>query len=89
MAPPLKRRGVTTKASVVTAKRPPSPTSSTAPSSRESSTGLEKAGRMTASISDWLARPPAPWAMVTVSSVSLGARRRQDSTRASTASRAS
>ena len=61
--PPGKRSGVTTKLSVVIASSTP-PTDSSAASPRAAGSGAPRAGTSIPSISVWLARPPAPWAMV-------------------------
>ncbi len=74
MSPPGKNSGETTNESVVIAIRS-LPTATTAPSSSGSSSGLRKASRKIASISVWVALPPAPCARVMRSSLTRALRR--------------
>ena len=84
MEPPGKRSGCTTKESVVKASRSPSGRDSVAASASGARSPTAKASRNTASTRAADALPPAPWAIVTTSSVSRGARRRWASMRSST-----
>ncbi len=69
--PPGKRSGLTTKVSVVVARRMPS-TSNTPLSPSSSSCSEPNAGTNRPSIIVWVALPPAPWAIVTRSALNFG-----------------
>ena len=66
MSPPGKKRGCTTKVSVVKARRS-APTGTTAPSPRAARYSLRKAGRKTRSMRDDVFLPPPPCASWTMS----------------------
>ena len=85
MEPPGKLVGLTTKESVLKARRSPEGSASAAPSGRTVGTSSLNASRNTASTSAAEALPPAPWARVTTSSLNRGRRRRNASMRSSTA----
>ena len=86
MSPPGKKSGLTTKESVLIARRAPSRprTVSCAWSPSSSSTGLERTSAKSARTRVWLALPPAPWLMVIAVSRSDGLRLRISAMRAST-----
>ena len=88
MSPPGKNSGETTNESVVNARRAPF-TAKTRRSSSGSSSGLRKASRNSASISVWVAFPPAPCASVIRSSLIRGLRRRARSMRSQASPRGS
>jgi hypothetical protein len=69
--PPGKRSGLTTKASVVSARSTP-PTLTAPASAIASSVGEAKAGANRPSISEVLALPPAPWDIVMCESRNFG-----------------
>ncbi len=81
--PPGKRSGVTTKLSVVIASSTP-PTDRSAESPSAAGSGAPRAGTSIPSISVWLARPPAPWAMVMRGSRNLARLARATSMRSRT-----
>ena len=72
MSPPGKKAGVTTKVSVVKARRS-LPTVTIAPSPSGSRCGLRKAGAKSVSMRRAVLRPPPPWASSTMSRWSSGA----------------
>ena len=71
--PPGKRSGLTTKLSVLIARpRPSMRTTPESPSSARAPSSEPRAGSSRPSISVWVALPPAPWAIVTWSSLNRG-----------------